>query len=67
MHIDDERCFVVHAHHLTLVPMVVVFLLQSTWPLVLSAHSFLAPHHGLPLAPLVFLIYGITLISRTHC
>ena len=36
--------------------MVVVFLLKSTWPPVLSGHKFLAPHPGLPLAP--FLLVG---------
>ena len=57
MHIHDKRYFVVHAQHLTLVPMVVVFLLKSTWPSVLSGHNFLAPHPGLPLAPFLFLWY----------
>ena len=57
MHIHDERCFVVHARHLTLVPMVVVLLLKSTWPPVLFGHNFLAPHPGLPLAQFVFLWY----------
>ena len=57
MYIHDKLCFVVHAQHLTLVPMVVVFLLKSTWPPVLSGHIFLAPHPGLPLAPFLFLWY----------
>ena len=51
MHIHDEQCFVVHTQHLTLVPMVVVFLLKSTRPQFLSGHNFLAPHPGLPWAP----------------
>ena len=57
MHLHDERSFVVHAQHLTLVPMVVMFWLKSTWPLVLSGHNFLAPHPGLPLALFLFLWY----------
>ena len=57
MHIHDQRFFVVHAQHLTLVPMVVVFLLKSTWPSVLSSQKFLAPHPGLPLAPFLSLWY----------
>ena len=57
MHIHDERRFVVHAQHLTLVPMVVVFLLKRTWPPVLSGHNFLACHRDLPWATFLFLWY----------
>ena len=46
MHIHDERCFVIHAQHSIMVPMVVVFLLKSTWPPVLSGHSFLGGLFG---------------------
>ena len=45
MHIHDQWCFVVHAQHLTLVPMVVVFLFKSTWPLVLFGHIALPYRH----------------------
>ena len=58
MRIHDERCFVVHAQHLTLVPMVVVLLLKSKWPPILPGHNFLAPRPGLPLAPFLFLWYS---------
>ena len=38
--------------------MVVVFLLKSTWPPVLSGHNFLVPHPGLPLAPFLLVWYS---------
>ena len=65
MHIHDEWCFVVHAQHLTLVPMVVVFLLQSTWPPVLSGHNFLVHHPRHPLAPFRSLWYCPDLKERS--
>ena len=38
-----HNVFLVHGQHLTLVPIVVVFLLKSTWPPVLLAKNFWRP------------------------
>ena len=56
MHIHDERCFRVHAQHLTLVPMVVAFLLKSTWQLVLLGHNFFSAPPWPPISTISFLM-----------